>query len=354
VTSLRFKRNAGFLAAGLMILITSLWAFWGVSELYYEAWGLPLPEPLYYFVPFIVTLTFTLLALKWPRVGGWAIILLGSAFTIFAMRPRIISGRLTVRALLSWFPVTFLTLLVGGLFVWGGPAAFRDVKRSSDRPWWQRNLRYMLALGLPMLIILSVSVYGLPAVLARVDDGKRGARLIRGHDVQLVWAPAGPGWNWRQPWGGYPSWDALAWYGLPPVGLKDGSALPSGHATQEDMARMGLCRYLDATGRRLMPRPQNIWRMPTTDELVRSLVYRGENAGCEWNGNLGKTTCNHPPDKETPLWAPDQPPIYLWSGEEYDGESAFFVSYNGEVRKQPKSWGNPRHGYRCVRDLPVP
>ena len=89
---------------------------------------------------------------------------------------------------------------------------------------------------------------------------------------------------------------------------------------------------------------------PTTDELVRSLVKRGENAGCEWGGGVERAHCRTTPDKETPLWAPDQPPIYLWSGEEAGAEEAWYVSYNGWVKKQPKSWGNPRHGYRCVRE----
>jgi hypothetical protein len=91
--------------------------------------------------------------------------------------------------------------------------------------------------------------------------------------------------------------------------------------------------------------------MPTTYELVRSLVFRGEIASCQWDGRAGRAQCRHTPDKETPLWAPDQPPIYLWSGEEADENEAWFVSYNGWVKKQPKNWGNPRHGYRCVKEL---
>ena len=190
----------------------------------------------------------------------------------------------------------------------------------------------------------------LPVVLTRVDDGVRGQRLIEGNDVALVWAPDGPGWNWRQSWGGYPSWEDLAWYGVPPVGLKTDDHLPILSATQGDMARSGLCRYLDDTGLTLMPQPQNIWRMPTTDEIVRSLGLHGENAGCEWAGELGEVNCLLVPDKETPLWAPAQPPIYIWSGDEYDDEEAYYVSYNGRVQVQHKSWGNPRHGYRCVRE----
>jgi hypothetical protein len=39
----------------------------------------------------------------------------------------------------------------------------------------------------------------------------------------------------------------------------------------------------------------------------------------------------------------------MWTGDEFDETSAYFVSYNGWIKKQPKDWGNPRHGYRCVR-----
>ena len=39
--------------------------------------------------------------------------------------------------------------------------------------------------------------------------------------------------------------------------------------TEEDMRTTGLCRYLSADGRALMDEPQNVWRLPTTDEYVR-------------------------------------------------------------------------------------
>jgi len=152
-----------------------LWAFWGAAEFYYEAWRLPFPGPLYYFLPFFITLTLTLLVFKWPRLGGWVVILLGGAFTIFIMRPRIISGQLTARAFLSWFPVTLLTLLMSGMFIWGGQVALNNAQKANDHPWWRRNLQFKLALGLPVLIIIGTSGYMLPSVLTRVDDGDRTA-----------------------------------------------------------------------------------------------------------------------------------------------------------------------------------
>ena len=185
MTASKFRRPAGLLSTGLMILITSMWTFWGIAEFYYEAWGLPFPEPLYYFLPFLITLILTLLALKWPRLGGWIIILLGGAFTIFIMRPRIISSQLTMRAFLSWFPVTFLTLFVGGMFIWGGQAAFLNTQKANDHPWWRRNLRFKLALGLPVLVITGKTrgVNGM-AVSTKLPADKRQTKKLRcGHPI---------------------------------------------------------------------------------------------------------------------------------------------------------------------------
>ncbi|MBI4757913.1 MAG: hypothetical protein HY783_02760 [Chloroflexi bacterium] len=63
-----------------------------------------------------------------------------------------------------------------------------------------------------------------------------------------------------------------------------------------------------------------------------------------------RADCEILPDKETPLWVPSWSPIYYWSADEYDKRQAYYVSYNGGINHQPKSWGNPRHGYRCVRE----
>ena len=128
------------------------------------------------------------------------------------------------------------------------------------------------------------------------------------------------------------------------------------HAAAKDMEETCICRYLSADGKTLMHEPQDIWRMPTTEEIIRSLVGGGENAGCIWDKDSGKADCVRQPNKDTPLWAPDEEPIYYWSADEYDEESAWYVPYTGGIRyggvigHRPKGWGNPRHGYRCVRE----
>jgi hypothetical protein len=122
-------------------------------------------------------------------------------------------------------------------------------------------------------------------------------------------------------------------------------------AGQDEMDRYNLCRYLTVEGDALMNAPVDFWRMPTTEELVRSLVRHGENAGCEWPVEVGRRAeCRIRPDKESPLWAADMAPIYYWSQDSYNAEDAYFVSFNGVVNTAYKLGGNPRHGYRCVRE----
>ena len=343
----------GYTALGLVIVTTSLWTAWGTGEMYYEGWGLPFPQPFAYLIPAAICLLFTLLVITWPRIGGWLLIVAGGLFTAWwwTMQARR-AGRLNLGAMLVMFPVSGMIVVTGVLFLF--EARHRRLRRAeAKRPflrWIARSLHYVLGLGIPLLVFFVYSAFQLPAVLDRVDDGDRGARLIEGNGVTLVWAPAGPGWNWKQPGGWNPSWDDIALYGLPPVGLDEKPDYEDRHATMADMQATGLCRYLAEDGMTLMDEPQDIWRMPSTDEMVRSLVKRGENAGCAWDGEEGRVTCRVWPDKETPLWSSEQSAIYYWTGDEFDAEQAWYVSYNGWARSQPKGWGNPRHGHRCVRE----
>jgi len=363
----QFKRRLpGYVATALVILTTTFWTYWGVGEMYYEGWGLPFPYPIRYLIPAAACLALTLVALTWPRAGGWLLIVIGVAFTAWWWRLAAARGWLSLTWILGTFPVSSLLILTGALFLleWRYRRQRHDEGWTQPKPWLRRNPcpersewgRYVLAVGIPLLVVIGVSAYFAPLLLTRVDDGARGARLIEGNGVSLIWAPEGPGWNWKQPSGGYPSWDRLALYGVPPVGFGDKPGYEHRHAIQEDMERTGLCRYLSQDGTTLMAEPQDIWHMPTTDEIVRSLVRGGENAGCAWDGESDSATCEKQPNKDSPLWAPDEEPIYYWSADEYDAEEAWYVPYTGggryggAIAYQPKDWGNPRHGYRCVRD----
>jgi len=363
VTRSEFKQKLpGHLATGLLAITTTLWTFWGVGEMYYEGWWGAWYNRLPYMVLPSVCVAFTLVALTWSRLGGWLILLLGGAFTAWRWIVQAQLGLLTWQLALNWFPASGVLVIVGALFLWEG--RYRRQRRltgwTPPRRWLCRNLRYVVALAPSLLMAVLVTTYFVPLLLARYDSGERNAHEIVGNGVILVWAPAGPGWNWR-PWGHqgrWLSWDDIALYGAPPVGIQVEPKWEDrgSHATQSDMAATGLCRYLSEEGTRLMPEPQDVWRLPTTAEVVRSLVRRAESAVCTWDGAATEAQCSQQPNKDTPLWAPDEAPIYYWTADEYDAESAWYVPYTGGLRYggaidyQPKDWGNGRHGYRCVRD----
>ncbi|MBN1538435.1 MAG: hypothetical protein JW908_16995 [Anaerolineales bacterium] len=349
-------RTSGWIAKIFLIAITSLWCYWSMGEMYHEGWWGPFYIRLIYLIPGTAFLTLTLAGIKWPKVGGWLIIVIGGLFTIMFMDIHFVDGKITMDRDMAGFMVSGPLVFLGILLLVEARNQKRRIARGwTPHPkWWRRNIWYLIALAPPLLIVIVTSIYSLPIVLTRMDDGERGARLIEGNGVTLIWAPEGPGWNWRQDFGGFPSWNMVALYGVPPVGMDDKTGYDwreGEFATEEEMAQYNLCLYLSADGLTLESEPQNIWRMPTVDDYARSLARHGINAGCVWQGeDNDQMDCEILPDKETPLWAPDLDPIYYWAAEEYDAREAYFVSYNGWVNTAHKSGGNPRHSYRCVRD----
>ncbi|MCB2209813.1 DUF1566 domain-containing protein [bacterium] len=342
------RKLPGWLGIGIITALNTLWLVWGMGESFYEGWGVEGTPWFLFLVIGAAAMLFSALALRWPWVGGSLLIAAGVGFALWWLIPGITSGFYTANVALERLLLSGGFALVGVLFILD--ARFNPKPDEDHRPWVLRRLRWLIALGIPTLGALIVAAVNLPVVLTRVDDGDRSARLIEGNGVTLVWAPKGPGWNWLQDFGGYPSWRALAAYGLEVQGLGP-KAFPTGIPTESDMAATGLCAYLTEDGTELTDEPLYIWRMPTADEIARSLSRHGVNAGCTWQGETGKMDCELRPDKETPLWAPDEPPVYFWTAEAYDEEDAYYVSYTGFVSHQPKTWGNPRHGYRCVREV---
>ncbi len=346
-------RLPGIIAIALLLVTTSLWMFWGTMEMFYEGWGLPFPQPLAYLIPAAICLLLSAVAVTWPLIGGGIIMVIGGAFTVWWIGNNISAYGFDLGRLLTLFPVSGMLIIIGVLFLFED--RFRKQRASAGwtppPQWYRRHFRYLVAIGIPLAIMIGISIGYAPIVLSRVDDGDRGARIIDGNGVTLVWAPAGPGWNWKQDFGGYPSWNSLARYGVEPIGLQKEGPRDTTNATQAEMDSTCLCCYLTEDGLTLMDEPQHIWRMPTTDEIVRSLVIHNENAGCTWDSGSVQAQCDKTPDKETPLWAPDQEPIYYWTADQASYRNAYYVSYNGWVHHQPKSWGNPRHGYRCVKEV---
>jgi hypothetical protein len=365
---LNFKFNlSGCVATLLLTLATSLWTFWGVGEMYYEGWWGAWTNRLPYLVPMFVCWTFAFVALTWPQFGGWIIFFVGGVFTVWRWNLQARHGDLTLIWALSWFPVSAIFILIGMLFILDG--LYRSQQRTAgwqpSKQWWQRYMRYLVAFIPSLLIVIGVTVFFVPLLSSRYDDGNRGGRLIEGHGVSLIWAPAGPGWsggvNSSQGAGqllpgANLSWNEIAYYGVPPVGYGEKPGGKNRDATEVDMQTTGLCRYLSPDGTALASEPVGIWRMPTTGEIVRSLVRGGENAGCVWDGQSGSVDCDRQPNKDTPLWDPNASPIYYYSGEAYDQDSAWVVPYTGGgiyggmIGGQSKNGGNSRHGFRCVRE----
>ncbi len=367
-------RGAVWLASAFMIAMTALWTFWGTAEMFHEGWFGAWTNRLPYMAPIAITLVPAVLCFRRPIVGGVVLIIIGVAAAGFF-------GNVAVAAMAAGIALVGVVFVVDGLHrrraaseteeredgpepaegdEGAEPAEGDDGEELEDKAaWWRRDLRTTIAVGLALVIFVGVSAFNLPMVLGREDDGDRSARLIEGNGVALVWAPEGPGWNWKQEWGGYPSWQSIAIYGVKPIGFDDKSGYgrqgsdPESYvyATAEDMAETNLCRYLGSDGVTLHEEPQDVWRMPTADEMVRSLVRDGENAGCAWEGTpLGERVgCMVQPDKETPLWASDHAAIYYWVADEADVDEGVFVSYNGTVNATRKNSGNPRHSHRCVR-----
>jgi hypothetical protein len=349
----------GIAAVVLMTLLTALWVFWGVAEMYWEAWWGPWRLRLAYMVPGATCFLLLLVSLAWPRMGGWLVIAVGAGFSLWWTGLQAARGLLNFASLFGMFLASGQMIVIGLLFL-------RDAterRRLRAAGWtppvraWLRHLRWIVGIGVQVLMVMAVSAFWAPILLTRTDDGRRDARLIEGNGVRLVWAPEGPGWargsHYDDPFGrarpgDHPSWNMIAAYAVPPRGLNRKPGWDRRHATAADMRATGLCRYLTPDGHALAAEPQDVWRMPTVNEITRSLGRHGVHAGCTWSGRYGQQPCRVTPDKETPLWVPGWSPIYLWAADA-EGDRALYVGYNGMVQPQPKSWGNPRHGFRCVR-----
>jgi hypothetical protein len=280
---------------GISILIACFWAFWGSIENFHEGWHSPsllsnLGLTLVSMLPMLFFVGLGLVSLRWPYVGSALHVLLALYLAFFFFSPRGGSG-----PQLIYGPL----LLLGVLYAFGRPQPLR--------------LAHVLLVGLPLLTYLLCGVEPAWRVASRVDDGNREARLVEGNGVRLIWAPAGPGW---------PD-DGVDW--------------------AEANRR---CRFLAADGKTLAATPQDIWRLPTVEEAVRSMARHGVNSGGVWEPATARASYRIRPDKESPLWDVHSPVIYWWTATELDDQTAYIVVYNGGVWPRKKEL---RPGYLAFR-----
>ncbi len=240
--NLDMRQVAGWIAVGISTIITCIWAFWGIIEnfhegWYYESWlsniGLMFFQ---YLSPMLIFMGVTLVSIYWPRLGGS----LHAIIAIFAI----------------WFfqsfsnAATFLLIIpligLGALYWFGRPQP--------------RKLAAALVIGLPIMTLIVSGIQPVLRVSQRIDDGNLQARLVPGNGVNLIWAPDGPGWPRA---GG--SWN---------------------EAQQA-------CQHLSEDGLTSEPVPQEIWRLPTVDEAVRSMALHGQNSGGVWDAEAAQAAMEY-------------------------------------------------------------
>ncbi len=291
-------KKVSWLPVGFSILITCFWAYWGANEAFHEGWyfrslwmniGLSL---LQYLSPMLVFLVVGLISIYWPRIGG----ALHIAVAIFA----------------AWFfnifsntVIFFLLLpLIGiGILYWRG-----------NLPPKKSTARWML--GLPLLVFLASAIIPAYRVSQRISENSLEAQLVYGNQISLTWAPSGPGW-------------------------------PTEGTTWADASQA--CQLLNQDGRSLSAQPQNIWRLPTVDEAVRSMSLHGVNSQGTWDDLNRVAIYEHRPDKEFPLWDSYSQIIYWWTATEIDQKTAYIIVYDGKVWERSKQMDIGNLGFRCVK-----
>jgi hypothetical protein len=296
-----YRQVLGWLAVALSVFITCFWAFWGIIENFHEGWYFEsllrnlLLMLVQYLVVMLVFLGATLLALYLPRLGAGLFV----AAALFA------GWRFGLANLTARTVIIPPLLVLAALFWFGRPRPLR--------------LAAAIVVGLPVLTLLVCGAEPVWRVAGRIDDGDRGARLVEGNGVKLIWAPAGPGW---------PDRDGISW---------------------EEAKRR--CLYLTADGTSLADTPQHIWRLPTVAEAVASLSRHGENCGGTWDPVSAQATYRVMPDKESPLWDTHSQGIYWWTATEVDAEQAYMVVYNGQVHPRLKRFRY--FAFRAVKAVPT-
>ncbi len=297
------RRVLGWIGVSITVVFSSLWAYWGAFENFHEGWyAASLWENILmlvfqYLLFTIVFIVLALIILKWKRIG-LAVHLLAGVFCVWFFSGATFS--------VLWLMIVIPFAALGLIYYFGEPYPLK---------WAYRAIIFV-----PLIIILAISIPQGIKVSDRIDDGDLGARIVEGNDVTLVWAPRGPGW-------------------------------PDEGITWEEAQER--CKYLSEDGLTMMDAEQNIWRLPTVDEAVRSMMLHGANAGGAWNAQEEKADYGRTPDKESPLWDVHSKVIYYWTADTsiQDVNQAYIIVYDGGIYDRRKV---DRFGYlsfRAVKDV---
>jgi hypothetical protein len=293
---------AGWTAVGVSTLIAAFWAYWGSIEAFHEGWyfhsfwkniGLTFAQ---YLSPMMIFVLLALASIRFPRIGALLHIMLGFAIPLFVVR--------TSAALMF---IAAPLIVLGLLYLWGRPRPLR--------------LAYACAAILPFSVALVCGAPSAYRVANRVDDGIRDARVVEGNGIALMWAPRGPGW-------------------------------PDDNRGYTWREADSICASLTDDGRGVAATRQNIWRLPSVEEAVRSMARHGKNAGGSWDSIAARAEYAVEPDKESPLWDSWSPVIYWWTSTPVDEGNAYKIVYNGQVWPARRKTHLAYFAFRAVRDVP--
>lgn len=297
------KTIIGWIGVTITVIFSSIWTYWGAIENFHEGWySASIWENIFMliFQYLLFTVIFVLLAviiLKWRRIGLFLHLVL-AGFSIYFFSGASFS--------VLWVLIVIPVVALGLLYYYGEP---------KPKKW-----AYRLLIGIPLAITLAISIPQGIKVSRRINDNDFGIRIIEGNGLTLAWAPRGPGW----PDKGI-SWDEA----------------------------QHICRYLSEDGTNIMEEEQNIWRLPTVDEAVRSMMIHGENAGGVWDPEEERAHYDRIPDKETPLWDVYSKVIYYWTSDTSikDERQAYIVVYHGGVFDKRKIDGQSYLSFRAVKEV---
>ncbi len=286
------RKIIGWITLILSLSIIGFWSYWGINEAFHEGWyyesllkNISLTFTQYLSIP-IIFLALSLIAIYHRKIGSVLFIALG-IFSMFFFNSN--AGRILI-----FMPIM---LFASGFY-------FGEFKK---------KLMTYLSVILLLIIILSFGIPQLIRVENRFNDNYFGPRTIQGNQITLTWAPQGKGFPLK----------GTDWH-----------------------TAMDNCARLDEEGTRLQE-AKNIWRLPTKEEIVRSMTRKDKNSK-GYIDDEGTAMYEVKPDKETPLWNPHSQVIYYWTNES-KGDRAYLVAYNGYILSRIKNSGPEYQGYRCVK-----
>jgi hypothetical protein len=292
----RARLIVGWIIVGIATSVASLLGFWGILENFHEGWHHPtlllrLIWSVAYLSLAMIFVTLSIASVRWPWLGG-ALHFCLAAFAWWFFHASLAASQMIV--------VPPVVLGLG--YMYGRP---------EPRHW-----AYRLLIAVPLAVVVACGIEPAWRVATRIDDRDRGARHLQANGVNLIWAPQGPGWPTQ----------GMSWH-----------------------AAIERCRHLTADGTSVAQTPQDIWRLPTVDEAVRSQCRHGQNCKGVWEVAAGTASYEQRPDKESPLWDIYSHVVYWWTATEVNNEQAYIIVYDGKVwpRSKGADWGYL--GFRAVK-----